>query len=230
MQKEDTPVSNNYNATVKDEIYLKKIALKYLNNWYWFIVSVALMLFIAFLYNRYSPTIYNISTSILIESKKQESPLTGTSFSDDNVFQGFGAMGVDRNINNQMVILKSRPLINRTLSELEYEISYYSVGRIKKVERYNEAPFIVHWDVSHPQVIGVEFSLQFLDNGKIQITADDENVKVINYQTDQLVRQLSRFDMNKEVEVSELISSDDYSFRIDSESRHRFKPLQSLYF
>lgn len=215
MQKEDTPVSNNYNATVKDEIYLKKIALKYVNNWYWFIVSVALMLFIAFLYNRYSPTIYNISTSILIESKKQESPLTGTSFSDDNVFQGFGAMGVDRNINNQMVILKSRPLINRTLSELEYEVSYYSVGRIKKVERYNEAPFIVHWDVAHPQVTGVEFSLQFLDNGKIQITADDENVKVINYLTDQLVRQLSRFDMNKEVEVSELIHSDDYSFRID---------------
>ncbi|MCB2208711.1 MAG: polysaccharide biosynthesis tyrosine autokinase [Bacteroidetes bacterium] len=215
MQKEDTPVSIDYNAMVKDEIYLKKIALKYLNNWYWFMISVVIFLLIAFLYNRYSPTIYTVSTSILIESKKQESPLTGTGFSEDNVFQGFGAMGVDRNINNQMVILQSRPLINRTLNELEYEVSYYSVGRIKKVERYNEAPFIVSWDVEHPQVIGTEFALQFLPNGKIQLSANDENVKIFNYQTDKLLQQLPELRFTKEVEIGELIATDYFSFRID---------------
>jgi capsular exopolysaccharide synthesis family protein len=215
MEKEDTPVSKNYNATIKDEIYLKKIALKYLGNWYWFIISVVALLLIAFLYNRYSPTVYTISTSILIESKKQESPLTGTSFSDDNVFQGFGAMGVDRNINNQMVILKSRPLINRTLNELEYEVSYYSVGRIKKVERYNEIPFIVSWDVEHPQLIDVDFSLQFLPNGKIQITVNDENVKVFNYQTDRVMQQLPKYNFSKEVNIGEMVATDFFSFRID---------------
>ena len=102
IQKEDTPVSYNYNISDKDGIYLKKIVLKYLNNWYWFLLSLAFVSVIAFLYNRYSPTVYTLSTSILIKSNKQESPVSGAGFADDNVFQGFEAMGVDRNINNQI--------------------------------------------------------------------------------------------------------------------------------
>jgi len=215
IQKEDTPVSGNYNISVNDEIYLKKISLKYLNNWYWFLLSLAFLSIIAFLYNRYSPTVYTISTSILIESNKQESPMSGTGFSDDNVFQGFGAIGADRNINNQMVILKSRPLINRTLNELEFEVSYFSVGRIKRIERYNDVPFKVTWEADHPQLIGLEFSLQILTDGRMRIKSEGENIRVYNYQTEKVIKLVPKFSLSQDVEDGTLITSDYYSFRID---------------
>ncbi len=213
--KNNSPVSQDY-VSVSDEIYLKKIIIKYLNNWHWFLLSLVLMGLIAFLYNRYSPTVYTISTSILIESKKQESPMAGTSFTDDNVFQGFGAMGVDRNINNQMIILKSRPLIRRTLNDLEFEVSYFSIGRIKKVERYDdEVPFRVIWDADHPQIIGEDFYLQILPDGQMLIKCSGNDVKVYNYKTDKVLKVIPEFSLSQKIKDGGIVESDNYSFIID---------------
>lgn len=215
IDKEDNPVSTKYNMSLNDEVYLKKIALKYIHNWYWFVLSLLIFGFLAFIYNRSLPTVYSLGTSILIESNKQESPMSGSGFSDENVFQGFGAMGVDRNINNQMVILKSRPLIDKTLNELNFEVSYFSVGRIKKVERFNESPFTVIWDANHSQVIDVEFSLEFLPDGKIRIQADAENVRVYDYLSEKVVDQISNFSISQDIENGDILKSTYYSFRIE---------------
>jgi tyrosine-protein kinase Etk/Wzc len=45
---------------------------------------------------------------------------------------------------------------------LDFEISYYAVGRVSVSERYKEVPFQVIWDENHPQIIEGDFDLTIL--------------------------------------------------------------------
>ena len=65
---------DNYNQQDLDENYiLKKEILKYLYFWRWFILSITICLFIAFLILRYSHDIYNTTAKVKVLDKKETS-------------------------------------------------------------------------------------------------------------------------------------------------------------
>ncbi|VAW15631.1 hypothetical protein MNBD_BACTEROID01-89, partial [hydrothermal vent metagenome] len=143
----------------EDTIDIKKLVLRLLSYWYWFVLCVILSLGSAYLYNRYTTRVYEISSSLLIDAGKSVSPLAGGGAGGD-LFGGFGLMSSNlRDFYNQLIILKSNPVIEKTLEGLDFEVSYYSVGRIMSSESYKSAPFRVKIDRAHPQLVGAEFHL-----------------------------------------------------------------------
>ena len=57
--------------STEDNIDIKSLVQKFSRHWYYFILSVLICLFIAFLYNRYSTNIYKVYTLLKIESKEE---------------------------------------------------------------------------------------------------------------------------------------------------------------
>ena len=110
---------------------IKKIVFKILNNWYWFILSVFVTGVLAFAYNRYTIPVYEINTTMLFEDDygNSSSMLGGTGAVGD-VFQGLGGLNSMKNINNQILILNSTPVVAKTIEELNFEVSYYAVGNV----------------------------------------------------------------------------------------------------
>ncbi|MBT7395751.1 MAG: hypothetical protein HN778_13030 [Prolixibacteraceae bacterium] len=211
------PELNNISANQlneDDSIDIKKIIFKFLRYWYWFVLSVILAGGFAYTYVRYTTPIYEISSTLLVEEDQVSSPLLGGAGATGNVFQGLGGMNSMRNIFNQMVVLKSTPVVAKTLDKLDFEVSYYSSGRVAVSESYTAAPFLVLWEKDHPQLIEADFNLTIHSDGKLAISAEGENGRVYNYQEDKIIKNLPVYSFSRAIEPGTRLTSDEFSFTI----------------
>ena len=62
-------------------------------------------------------------------------------------------------LRGRKALLKSFKLNFELAKKLGWEVSYWSRGRIKENEVYNQSPFKVHFDNIKPQYLGVNYNL-----------------------------------------------------------------------
>ena len=99
-----------------------------------FILSILILIFIGYLYSRYSSKVYSASTTILIKDENN------TTIGSDNIIDGIDLFGKNRNIKNEIGILKSFSLVKKTLKEASYNISYLNEGKVISFDIYDKAP------------------------------------------------------------------------------------------
>ena len=131
--KMNSPQSNNLQ---EEKIDVKILLDRYLIFWKQIILSVFVFILFGFLYNRYSTKIYKSSTTLLI---KEES---NASLGSDDVFEGLDLFGGQKNIKNEIGILKSFSLTKKTLQSLNLRISYFHSGSLKSEDIYEKTPFL----------------------------------------------------------------------------------------
>jgi capsular exopolysaccharide synthesis family protein len=148
-------------ANSLDEIVdFKQFFFKLINNWHFILISLSIAFIIAFAYNRYSVEYFKVETSILIEddnSLKTASDLLYDKTSSKN-----------KSLENKELMLKSYPLIYKTLSELRFDIAYFIEGNIKVTETY-EAPIIVKCIDSKP-IRGKQIKITLIDDNSFYFT------------------------------------------------------------
>jgi len=122
---------------------------KYTRKWYWFFLGVVICLSFAFLYLRYATPQYGISTELLIRDDKK-GPDVGNMLGGGN---GAGGMFADldlfksqQNINNEIEVLKSNSLLQRTFYKMPWlQTSIFVQGTFKSTEVYGDkAPISVN--------------------------------------------------------------------------------------
>lgn len=156
----------------EDEVIdVKKYLFLFLSNWYWFVLTVVLTFAASWSYLRYTMKVYKVSTTILIEEDKR-SPSLGT----DKIMEGFGLNPGMQNLENQLIILKSWSLMGRALSELPFEMEYYSMGKVNKQSLYKRSPFVVRMDSLNPIPPGIEFSVSFIDAERFRISVSENDL------------------------------------------------------
>jgi len=125
--------------TSKSELWnlsLRDIFYKYVRFLPLFVLSVAFALLIAYLYLRYTIPIYSVSGSMLVRSEQPGSQR-------NNELEDLIGGNRTSNIQNEIEVLKSRPLMQRVVDSLDLEFSYSAKGKIKTVNVYKQGPFII---------------------------------------------------------------------------------------
>ena len=139
---------------------------RFLRYWYLFAIALVVALGLAYLKNRSWMPNYYTEGKILIESS--------SSYSAYNFMQGFGA-GTDYvNTNNQLLILGSYDLINRTLQELPFGVDFYTRGRFKTHSLYGREPIAINLKYADAQLYGCEFRFIPIDDNNFEIVLEDE--------------------------------------------------------
>ena len=147
----------------EETVDIKAIFLKYSQYWYFFTLSVVICLFLAFLYNRYTPPTYGASTSILIRDDNN------TSLGAENLLEGLELFSGKKNIENEIGILQSYDITKETLKKLYFNISYFHVGQIRAAEIYRQKPFVVTIDSTHLQTLKVPYKIVFISNDEFEL-------------------------------------------------------------
>ena len=95
---------------------------KYLRYWPWFIGSLILFITGSYFYLRYTPKVYNTHAKIKIldENSGIELPTTALIVNRSNI-----------NLENEIEILKSYPLLERVVTRLELCAQFFEKGRVK---------------------------------------------------------------------------------------------------
>lgn len=154
-------VKNN-NAAFQEEkssFDLMEWVMLFLSHWYLFVLGLALMMTLAYLQNRKWLPQYKSSGTVIIEAGR-------TAGNSSQVFmQGFGIQEGYRNVNNQVIMLKSHDLMTRVVDSLPHMgIEYISKGRFRTRNLYDWSPIKITPEYIAPDIYNILF--------KITISAD----------------------------------------------------------
>lgn len=201
------------NINIQEENELKKISELILKNYRIFIIFSIIAIFLAFLVNRYSIPVYKISSSILIKENK-----TQQSGSDAKDFLNSSLFGKNQNFQNELWVIKSSPVIERTIKNLDLSVNYYRKKRFQYYDAYHEVPFQIFCLSNHPQPINVRFKLTYLSEVYFHLEAESKNVSLYNFETDEIIKQKQNWVFLKNGKFGELIETPDLAFIINSDT------------
>jgi tyrosine-protein kinase Etk/Wzc len=153
--------------TEQGTLSLKDLFYKYIRFLPLFLLSVALALLIAFTYLRYTSQVYSAGGSMLIESENNNNR-------PDKVEDILMGSNRSQNIQSEIEILKSRPLMARVVKKLNLQFSYTAKGRIKDQNVYKLAPFSIQTLKIADSARAFSLKIKF-DNGK-QFKINNESI------------------------------------------------------
>ena len=166
---ENQPLINKPKDQTENE--LQALLFKYLRYWPFILLSVILSAFLAWLYLRYTVPMYEVVSTILIKDDKKGG---GGGLSEENVFSDLSMFSSNRNIENEIQILKSRMLMQEVVNKLGLNFSYYTVGRIKTSEAYKSSPVQLNADSLTKEAYGKVFDIHPLPDNKFEIINGDK--------------------------------------------------------
>jgi tyrosine-protein kinase Etk/Wzc len=137
---------------------VKDLFFKYIRFLPVFIISLAMALFGSYLYLRYTTPYYRASGTLMIKNDKQSG---GGNRGDERLNQLVMNDGT-QNIQNEIEVLKSKPLMERVVNTLNLQVIYKAVGKIKSPNIYKQGPFLLQIlqlsDSSRPFSLNIKFA------------------------------------------------------------------------
>lgn len=128
--------------------------------WVLFFLTVSIVL--ANLYLRYNAPVFESTSTIKLgtEDKATKILSIGKNFGENNYNQ----------IAGEIELIRSKIIIEKALSKLPLDISYYAQGTVLNHELYKVSPFIVKAIISDSAIIGTPINIEFTGNNKYQIS------------------------------------------------------------
>ena len=119
---------------------LKAEIFKYLKYWKWLIFGCLLGLFIAYLYNRYTLPVYATEASMMMLNDEKNNVVGALPSGGSSIL----AIS-DNSLENQIVTLKSKRLVEGVIDELDLNVAYFIEGKVIAVEAYNSSPVTIEF-------------------------------------------------------------------------------------
>lgn len=144
----------------RDKISFKTVLSEYLRYWYLFVIAVIICAGAAFFKIRYTVPEYYVSSTLLIKEQGEGSGMAlNAGLPDMEMFQ------TTKSIEDEIIILKSKSLMERVLKELSFNTTYYVEGRVLDVELYqDELPIKIIIKELHPEGYGKKIIIYPEDN------------------------------------------------------------------
>ena len=134
--------------------------------WYWFALSIGICLGVAYIYLLQAPKVYTRSASVLIkEDRRSSRSMSAYGFSDLN-----NMLGIQRNVDNEVIVFKTYRLMEKVARRLHLDVSYTEKRGLRTVELYRQSPVILSFpDASETQ----SFSLTAIPLSKEKVRLFD---------------------------------------------------------
>lgn len=136
-----------------------------LKHWYLFVISLLICIPLGNLYLKYVKPLYNIRTTVLIKDQKNKQIM-------DDILSEY-KLETDRNIYNEIEILRSYKLIGKTIDALDFDISYFVKGNIREQETYHKAPYKIQLDTTFHNPESTKLIITFLNDSTYSISANN---------------------------------------------------------
>jgi len=153
-----------------DTLDIKKYFFLILGNWYWFFIALMIALSIAWVVNRYTRSVYQVSASLIIKENDPGRATTGI----ESAIPALQMLRTQQKVLNEMEILKSYWLADKAIAGLNFGVSYFGVGRsgFKIANVYNYSPYVVIADTSKPNACGYPVYIYFIDKATYRLHID----------------------------------------------------------
>ncbi|MBG6128708.1 capsular exopolysaccharide synthesis family protein [Aquimarina sp. EL_43] len=155
-----------------ENLFIKELLERYIAHWRLFIVSLVICFVIGFFYLRYTPKMYRATSTILIKSENNGAMSELSAFEDLSIFKN-----AKREVENEIEILKSRPLLENVVRKLHLNVQYFSKTKYSKrfVELTKNSPVKVKFLEDSYYDQGLNFIITILPGEQFAIKDTHEN-------------------------------------------------------
>lgn len=206
-------MAHNINNDSQSEAFnIKEFITEALSYKYLYIASFFFCLLVAFLVNRFSPTVYQVNSVIGPVQDRRSSMLRS-----NDLFSGLGALAESRNLENDINSLNSFRLVATTIKNLNLEIGYFAGKNSflqKPAQVYLGNPYTVSIDKSHIQPINTRFRIEILDDHSYRLTAYEDEASFYNYIDNAIVSRKNVFKIDTICRFNETLSAYNYKFSV----------------
>lgn len=163
------PNEREFNASTSDNQQLtggsidwKRIGYQALRYWYLIVLSLGISLAAAFYVNRYTQRIYPVVASIIIREREET---TGAELLYKNAL-----IDQYRNYLNEPYILRSYPLVEKVIEQLNFNVVFQQEGYIRTSEAYKVLPLKAKVIRSVAPAAGGRYAFTILSEDEYQIS------------------------------------------------------------
>lgn len=150
-----------------DPVVVLKLMLK---NWYIFIITLLVAIFLARFYISHTLPTYRVQTTMLIYEGDNQQLMAG-----EELLQGLGVQRGMTNIDNQIRILSSRAIVAEVLRRLPVTIEFYHRTSRNQIPIYPEVPVKINSENEIPLPKNTEFSIKYLGDNEFILISESEH-------------------------------------------------------
>jgi tyrosine-protein kinase Etk/Wzc len=195
--------------------------IKFINkNWILIPIFCSVSFVIAYFYSNRMPDIYGAKAEILLKSNE-------TYNYQSKIYSNLGYYSAIQDIANQKRVITSKDLVGRVIDKLNFNLSYYIVGRIKTAQVSNFGPIniVCDWRSFNPRMRNMPFFIKVIDEKNYQLSFDARGVKFFKecefnqpIKDSQIEIQVN-LDPNIDAEEFDLIKEQTYKFIVHTKEQ-----------
>ena len=152
----------------------KKLINDLFRFWWLFLITVPFCYGVVEFVHRYSIPVYGASMTVMVDER-------GENDSKASMMEGFGLTPGMRNVDNQIAVLSSWDMLRNTVDQLDFCVSYFVEGRLKKTELYGNLDFQVVFDSTHVQLLNIPIYIHPIDQESFRMTVECEGGSLYEY-------------------------------------------------
>ena len=189
--------------------FYKKLVKKFIKNWYLFVISLTIALFIGQFIYKSTPPVFKNSLIMLMSNE------------NNNNFQGSGDLmqfemfDIQSSIDDELGIIRSFPIINKTIRQLDLAVSYYVGEGLIIKDIYKSNPFVVIAEPNIAVPVDLLFNVQVLSNNKFRLSAKSQDyIYMYNLAQNKTQGTITNIDFSKEFSFGEDIEFMKSKFKV----------------
>jgi capsular exopolysaccharide synthesis family protein len=127
----------------------------------WILFLLFTTVIISFLSIRYTKPLYESSSILKLNIKRDASILGLQEYDEEQQFNS---------LSSEMELLKSKLFFNKIIDALNLDISIYTIGKILLDERYNNPPFTIKKIIKNERVYNIPFRVDVLNTSEFNLS------------------------------------------------------------
>lgn len=203
--------TNLLGANATSEINLKSLVEKIWKKKFLYAFSIGVCVFLAMVKVKTTTPMYRASTTLFIDASGQTRSLGKSKYVED----GVGLIETEKNLTNEINVIKSYNLVLNTIKELDFQISYYASNWYKTEESYRDAPYVVQLIDTSAQMYGTPFHIEFLSEDQFQLSVEVEEYAVYDPKTQNSRSVESEFKFTQTYSFGEPIRHEYFNFIVN---------------
>jgi tyrosine-protein kinase Etk/Wzc len=205
----------NPNIANQQDSDLLRVLNIFVHNKRIFLIFIIAAILLAFAFNHYTQSVYRITGSLMIMQESRPQSGNPEEFINSEIF------GVNRGFQNELFVLKSTPVVEQTVKNLDLTVNYYLKEGFRYYDAYKTSPIRILTLQNHTQPVNVRFMVSIQDSKNFTIRVKKTDAVFTNLYTGENTYQKADWYFEKAGKFGELIETPDLAFIIKSDSSIR---------
>jgi capsular exopolysaccharide synthesis family protein len=192
-----------------ETISVKELIGKALSHWYWFAISLGVIVPLAYLYSLSLVPSYEVSAKLSLAEKNSDR------LASDEGFKEYGLLTQYQKLEDRMQVLTSRNVVGQALENTQLDVAYYQNKPLSAIRVYpQEVPFYVVIDSTKPQLTDVKVTVSKGKTGFILTAEVEEQADLTNLQTQERVRAIGAMEIEVASDENGKVEHDYFNLEI----------------